>query len=47
MTNQEILDGIRSLSNQEKRDLTYERLVEIINQLSPDEIIELSNIMWK
>ena len=45
MTNQEILDGIRSLSNQEKRDLTYERLVEIINQLSPDEIIELSNII--
>lgn len=45
MTNQEILDEIRSLSNQEKRDLTYERLVEIINQLSPDEIIELSNII--
>ena len=45
MTNQEILDEIRSLSNQEKRALTYERLVEIINQLSPDEIIELSNII--
>ena len=45
MTNQEILDEIRSLSNQEKRDLTYERLVEIINQLSPNEIIELSNII--
>ena len=45
MTNQEILDEIRKLSNQEKRDLTYERLVEIINQLSPDEIIELSNII--
>ena len=45
MTNQEILDEIRSLSNQEKRDLTYEKLVEIINQLSPDEIIELSNII--
>ena len=45
MTSQEILDEIRSLSNQEKRDLTYERLVEIINQLSPDEIIELSNII--
>ena len=45
MTNQEILDEIRSLSNQEKRDLTYEKLVEMINQLSPDEIIELSNII--
>jgi 8-oxo-dGTP pyrophosphatase MutT (NUDIX family) len=45
MSNQELLDEIRSLSNQEKRDLTYERLVEIINQLSPDEIIELSNII--
>ena len=45
MSNQELLDEIRSLSNQEKRDLTYEKLVEIINQLSPDEIIELSNII--
>jgi 8-oxo-dGTP pyrophosphatase MutT (NUDIX family) len=45
MTSQELLDEIRNLSNQEKRDLTYERLVEIINQLSPDEIIELSNII--
>ncbi len=45
MTSQELLDEIRNLSNQEKRELTYERLVEIINQLSPDEIIELSNII--
>ena len=45
MSNQELLDEIRKLSNQEKRDLTYERLVEIINQLSSDEIIELSNII--
>ena len=45
MSNQELLDEVRNLSNQEKRDLTYERLVEIINQLSPDEIIELSNII--
>jgi len=45
MTSKELLDEIRNLSNQEKRDLTYERLVEIINQLSPDEIIELSNII--
>ena len=45
MSNQELLDEIRSLSNQEKRDLTYEKLVEMINQLSPDEIIELSNII--
>lgn len=45
MSNQELLDEVRNLSNQEKRDLTYERLVEIINQLSPDEIIELSNMI--
>ena len=45
MSNQELLDEIRSLSNREKRDLTYEKLVEMINQLSPDEIIELSNII--
>lgn len=45
MTNQEILDEIRKLSNQEKRELTYEKLVSIIDKLSPDEIIELSNII--
>lgn len=45
MANKEVLEKIRSLSNQEKRNISYEKLVEIINQLSPNEIIELSNII--
>ena len=45
MTNREILEEIKKLSNQEKRNIDYEKLIEIINQLSPNEIIELSNII--
>lgn len=45
MTNREILNNIKSLSNQEKRNIEYEELVEIVNKLSADEIIELSNII--
>ena len=45
MTNKEILEKVKNLSNQEKRNIAYEELVEIINQLSPNEIIELSNII--
>lgn len=45
MTNREILEEIKKLSNQEKRNMDYEKLIEIINKLSPNEIIELSNII--
>lgn len=45
MTNKEILNKIKSLSNAEKRNLNYDELKDIINILSPDEIIELSNII--
>lgn len=45
MSNKEILDKIKNLSNNEKRNIAYEELIEIINQLSPNEIIELSNII--
>lgn len=45
MSNKEILERIKSLSNNEKRNIAYEELIEIINQLSPNEIIELSNII--
>ena len=45
MTNQELLDEVKKLSNKEKRELSYEKLVSIIDKLSPDEIIELSNII--
>ena len=45
MSNQEILNKIKSMSIQEQRNLSYEKLVNIISQLTPNEIIELSNII--
>ncbi len=45
MTNKEILENIKKLSKQEKRNLSYNNLVEIMNILNTDEIIELSNII--
>ena len=45
MTNKEVLEKIKKLSNQEKRNISYEELIDIINKLSPNEIIELSNII--
>ena len=45
MSNNEVLERIKGLTNQEKRNLSYEELVKIIEKLSPDEIIELSNII--
>ena len=45
MSNQEILNRIKNLSTQEQRSLPYDELIKIVNKLSPDEIIELSNII--
>lgn len=45
MNSKDILNKINSLSNEEKRNLDYNELVNIINVLSPDEIISLSNII--
>ena len=45
MSSKEVIDKIRNLSTQEKRDLTYEDLVKIIEPLTSDEIIELSNVI--
>lgn len=45
MSNPEILNKIKSMSIQEQRNLSYEKLVNIISQLTPNEIIELSNII--
>lgn len=45
MSNQSILKRIESLSIQEQRNLTYEEITEIVNKLSPEEIMELSNII--
>lgn len=45
MSNKEILEKIKKMSNQEKRNLGYEELIEIIDKLTSNEIIELSNII--
>jgi len=45
MNSKQILEQIKKLSSQEKRNIKYNDLITIINQLSPDEIIELSNLI--
>ena len=45
MNSQEFLEKIRKLSNEEKRNLDYEKLKEIMELMSPDEIIQLSKII--
>ena len=45
MNSKEILEKIKILSNEEKRKINYENLKEIMEYMTPDEIIELSNII--
>lgn len=45
MNNKDILNKIKNFSTQEKRNISYEELIDIIEALSADEIIELSNII--
>lgn len=45
MNNKDILNKIKKLSTQEQRNLSYEELIQIIEPLTPNEIIELSNII--
>lgn len=45
MNNKDILNKIKKLSTQEQRNISYEELVQIIESLSANEIIELSNII--
>ena len=45
MSNKQVIDKIRNLSIQDQRNLSYEELIKIIEPLSADEIIELSNII--
>lgn len=45
MTNREIIEKIKNLSPQEQRNISYEELIKIVERLSSDEIIELSNII--
>lgn len=45
MSNAEILEKIQNLTSHEKRNIPYDELIKVMNQLSPDEIINLSNII--
>lgn len=45
MNNREVLNKIKNLSTQEQRNISYDELINIINELSSNEIIELSNII--
>ena len=45
MSNKEIIENIKKLSVQDQRNLSYEELIKIIEPLSAEEIIELSNII--
>ena len=42
MENKKLLK-IKQLSQQERKNLSYQELVQLVEELSPDEIIELSN----
>ena len=41
----EVLEKIKEMSSKDHREIPYDELVSIINSLTPDEIIELSNII--
>ena len=43
MSNKDVIDKIKSLSTQEQRNISYDELIKIIEPLTADEIIELSN----
>ena len=45
MSSIELLQKVKGLSDKERRNISYDELVEMMGQLSPDEIIELSNII--
>lgn len=45
MSNKDVIDKVRNLSTQEQRNISYEELIKIIEPLTSDEIIELSNII--
>ncbi len=45
MNSKELLNKVRNLSTQEQRNLSYEELVEMMNVLTPEEIVTLSNII--
>ncbi|MEG0873472.1 MAG: NUDIX domain-containing protein [Clostridia bacterium] len=45
MASQDAIEKVKNLSTKEQRNISYEKLTKIIESLSSDEIIELSNII--
>jgi len=45
MQNKEILEQIKNLSNEEKRNIKHQELINIMKEMSTEEIIELSKII--
>lgn len=45
MTNREMLEKVKNMSIEEQRNLTYDELKKMIDPMSTEEIIELSNII--
>ena len=45
MSNKDVIDKIRNLSTQEQRNISYDELIKIVEPLTEDEIIELSNVI--
>lgn len=45
MSNKDVIDKIRNLLTQEQRNISYEELIKIIEPLTSDEIVELSNVI--
>lgn len=45
MQSNEILECVRKMTQEEKRSIPYDELVNMVNSLTADEIIELSNII--
>lgn len=45
MNNQETINKVKNMTIEEQRNMSYEEISKIVNKLSADEIIELSNII--
>ena len=45
MNHSQLIDNIKKLSSEEKRNLSYEEIKSLFELLSVDEIIELSNVI--
>lgn len=44
MENKEIINHIKQLTRQEQREMSYEEFAKMLENLSPEEIMEVSKI---